>query len=296
MKVLIAIDAMLSHWESVRAAVERPWPVGSSFCLLHVFKPYPFIAAPIIQERLMKNVVLKLEASCKRLRDAGWNVKQEICAGSARREINRFAVEWGADLVMIDCNDLSDLQRVLLGSTAQSVVRHAPCSVEIVPANTSYRQCCRPEGMRILAATDGSEFALAALRSLANRPWPEGSAVKLISVPECILLKDASYLKAHEVEDLGKAAIEAARKSITAGLETLSASKLRVCSEVPTFEERPHSVILNEAEEWQADMIVVGSHGWSGFDRVIMGSVSEAVALHATCSVEVIRRARGENN
>jgi nucleotide-binding universal stress UspA family protein len=55
------------------------------------------------------------------------------------------------------------------------------------------------------------------------------------------------------------------------------------------IEERPYRVILNEAESWQADLIVVGSHGRSGFDRVVMGSVSEAVALHATCSVEVIR-------
>ena len=290
MKVLIAIDAMLSHWESVRAAVERPWPVGSSFCLLNVFKPYPFIAAPIIQERLMEKVVLKLAAACKPLRNAGWETSPEICAGSAGREINNFARKWGADLVMIDCNDLSDLQRLLLGSTAQSVVRHAPCSVEIV--RPTEHICILPakQGMRILAATDGSEFALAALRSLANRPWPEGSAVKLISVPECILFKDASYLETHEIKDLGKAALDDAQKSIAAGLEILSASKLRVCSELPTFEERPYRVILNEAEEWQADMIVVGSHGLSGFDRVIMGSVSEAVALHAKCSVEVIRR------
>jgi nucleotide-binding universal stress UspA family protein len=55
------------------------------------------------------------------------------------------------------------------------------------------------------------------------------------------------------------------------------------------IEERPYRVILNEAESWQADLIVFGSHGRSGFDRVVMGSVSEAVALHATCSVEVIR-------
>jgi nucleotide-binding universal stress UspA family protein len=49
-------------------------------------------------------------------------------------------------------------------------------------------------------------------------------------------------------------------------------------------------VILDEAEKWKVDVIVLGSHGRSGFDRMVMGSVSEAVALHAKCSVEVIRR------
>jgi hypothetical protein len=49
---------------------------------------------------------------------------------------------------------------------------------------------------------------------------------------------------------------------------------------------------LSEAEAWDADLIVVESHGRSGFDRVIMGSVSEAVALRANCSKEVIRQSK----
>jgi nucleotide-binding universal stress UspA family protein len=51
----------------------------------------------------------------------------------------------------------------------------------------------------------------------------------------------------------------------------------------------PKAVILDEAGQWGADLIVVGSHGWRGIDRLMMGSVSESVAMHAHCSVEVIR-------
>jgi len=51
----------------------------------------------------------------------------------------------------------------------------------------------------------------------------------------------------------------------------------------------PKTVILDEASEWKADLIALGSHGWHGVDRLIMGSVSESVAMHAHCSVEVIR-------
>lgn len=49
-------------------------------------------------------------------------------------------------------------------------------------------------------------------------------------------------------------------------------------------------MILDEATHWGADLIVVGSHGRRGVDRFLLGSVSEAVALHAACSVEVIRK------
>ncbi len=294
MRVLIAADGMTPEVASARAAADRPWPSGSCFCLLNVFNPYPFTAAPIIQERLKEKVLQNLETASKPLRKVGWDTTTEIYPGSARRDINRFAKEWRANLVMVGCNDLSDLGRLILGSTAQSVVRHATCSVEVVRPHRGTDDSARQGGMRILIATDGSEFSLTALRSVANRPWPTESVAKVISVPEFILFKDPSYLETHEVTDLGKASMEDAKLSVAAGVGIVSGSELRVCSDVPTFEDRPYRVILTEAETWQADMIVVGSHGRSGFDRVIMGSVSEAVALHAKCSVEVIRQAKSK--
>lgn len=143
--------------------------------------------------------------------------------------------------------------------------------------------------MRILIATDGSESSLAALRSVAQRSWPPNSITKVICVPEFILAKDPSYFETHEVKDLGEAAIEDARISIAAGVGILSESGLSVCSAIPAFHDRPYKVILREADDWHANMIVVGSHGRTGFDRAVMGSVSETVALHASCSVEIIR-------
>jgi nucleotide-binding universal stress UspA family protein len=49
-------------------------------------------------------------------------------------------------------------------------------------------------------------------------------------------------------------------------------------------------VILDEAEKWGADLIVLGSHGYRGWRRFLLGSVSHAVATHARCSVEIVRR------
>lgn len=295
MKVLLAIDAMSADEACVRAAVERPWPVGTLFCLLNVFNPYPFIAAPIIQERLQEKVLHDLQSAAKTLRDVGWATTTEIYPGTARRDINKFAEEWGAELVMVGCNDLSDLGRLLLGSTAQAVVRHAPCSVEVVRRHRSAGISARQGGLRILIATDGSEFSLTALRSVANRPWPTESVAKVISVPEFILFKDHSYLEKHEAMELGKESMEDAKVSVAAGVGILSRSELKVSSDVPVFGDRPYRVILHEAETWQADIIVAGSHGRTGFDRIVMGSVAEAVALHAKCSVEVIRERKSKD-
>jgi nucleotide-binding universal stress UspA family protein len=54
----------------------------------------------------------------------------------------------------------------------------------------------------------------------------------------------------------------------------------------------PRTVIVDEATEWRADLIVVGSHGHTGLTRLLLGSVAQAVVAHAPCSVEVARKRR----
>jgi nucleotide-binding universal stress UspA family protein len=51
----------------------------------------------------------------------------------------------------------------------------------------------------------------------------------------------------------------------------------------------PRTVIIDEAKAWSADLIVVGSHGYTGIKRLLLGSVAQSVVSHAPCSVEVVR-------
>ena len=53
----------------------------------------------------------------------------------------------------------------------------------------------------------------------------------------------------------------------------------------------PKQVIVEQAEQWGADLIVVGCHGFGPVKRFLLGSVSQAVAVHAPCSVEIVRAA-----
>lgn len=300
MKVLIAYDIRSGEGAAVKAAVARPWPATTSFCLLNVNAP---LTPPLVVPRLFENpqtmILQNLDRAAEPLKQAGFHATTEIREGSPRRMISAFGKEWNADLLMVGAHEDSQLARLFLGSTALSVMRHAPCSVEIVRTFHKNEGSARDSGMKILVATDGSECSVAALRSVAHRPWPPGTRIKVISIPEFILGGSPTFLETHQLKefrDLGDASIAEAKACIAAACEILSHSPLPVTAEVPEYEDRPYQVILHEADLWRADLIVVGSHGRGGFDRIVMGSVSEAVGLHAKCSVEIIREHRAETS
>jgi len=84
-----------------------------------------------------------------------------------------------------------------------------------------------------------------------------------------------------------------AENAYAQALEILSSSALKIC-ESPVLFGDPRPLILDEAKSWGAHLVVLGSHGRRGFDHLLLGSVSEAVAMHAHCSVEVVRSSKDE--
>jgi nucleotide-binding universal stress UspA family protein len=92
-----------------------------------------------------------------------------------------------------------------------------------------------------------------------------------------------------EFEMVWKALREQAKDLVLKAAEKLRGAKFNVSTEL--VEGNPKSQIIEMANEWHADMIVLGSHGWTGLNRFLMGSVSEGVVRHAHCSVEIVRTA-----
>ncbi|MCI0337474.1 MAG: universal stress protein [Acidobacteria bacterium] len=149
--------------------------------------------------------------------------------------------------------------------------------------------------MKILLAVDGSACSDLAVKEVARRPWPEGSEVKVVSVAESHIpfTPEPGLLPANYYEDLEKAARSHARSVVDKALARLreeGEQKLRVTSDI--FIDSVKDALIEEAERWDADLIVVGSHGYRGYKRFLLGSVSQAVAAQAKCSVEIVRAAR----
>ena len=143
--------------------------------------------------------------------------------------------------------------------------------------------------MKILMAIDGSDFSTAAVQSVIARPWPAGTEVKVLHVvePPSLLMGREMGGYDPEFESVWKALREQAKDMVSKAADKLRAAKFNVSTEL--VEGDPKSQIIDIANQWHADMIVLGSHGWSGFQRFLMGSVSQDVVRHAHCSVEVIR-------
>jgi nucleotide-binding universal stress UspA family protein len=145
--------------------------------------------------------------------------------------------------------------------------------------------------MKILLATDGSECSAVAVNAAARRPWPANSEVKIISIVEIPAPPTAEpwALPPAYFAEMEKAAREQAQAAINSATAKLreGGAKLKVTAEI--LEGAPKHAILEEAERWGADLIMLGSHGYRGLQRFLLGSVSQAVALHAPCSVEIVR-------
>ena len=146
--------------------------------------------------------------------------------------------------------------------------------------------------MKILLAVDGSPCSDVAVEEVARRPWPEGSSVKVLNAFELPLAAapEGWALPPSYFEGLDQAVRTQARSVVDHTLERLR-TKLdkKITIDGQFLPGPPRAVILDEAESWGADLIVVGSHGYGRFERFLLGSVSQSVVSHAKCSVEVVR-------
>lgn len=147
--------------------------------------------------------------------------------------------------------------------------------------------------MKILVAVEESECSQRALNSVMERTWPTNSEIRVISVHEPLHGYDPLIYAPRSIEsitDIDKEIYASKRSRLKKAIEELK-SKIDNCSfssEVLTGP--PQECILNEAKQWEADLIVVGSHGRKGFAKAFLGSVAAAIASQADCSVEIVRK------
>lgn len=147
--------------------------------------------------------------------------------------------------------------------------------------------------MKVLFPTDGGKQSNAAIEAIERLALREGDEIKVISVVDMALPMAIDIYGGFlpDTSDIEKSARENAAKTVAETAEKLKAyiDSGRVTISTDILFGSPDSRIVETAEEWQADLIVVGSHGYSRWERLLLGSVSDSVVHHAPCSVLVVR-------
>jgi nucleotide-binding universal stress UspA family protein len=213
----------------------------------------------------------------------GWFVEPLVGFGSPASVAIEKADEWRPDLIVVGSHGRTAPGRFFFGSVSQRLVHEAHCTVRV--ARGRVEEPNTP--VRLIIGVDGSKGAEAAVDVVASRHWLQGSEARIVStlwrIPtvtsEPMLSQIAEWISGENARVKGM--IESAeRKLQAAGLVTSVVMK----------EEEPKRLLLSEAEGWGADCIFVGARGVGRLERLLIGSVSSAVAARAHCSVEVVRR------
>lgn len=143
MKIILAIDDPKFSREAIRMMQRQIRPQGAKVCVLHMIEPVTtYISADLmphfvantaqIEEERKAEAKQLVTAAARELRHLGFKASEVVECGRAQTGIIDCAARWGADLILVGSHAWKGLDRFLLGSVSEAVVRHAGCSVQIV--------------------------------------------------------------------------------------------------------------------------------------------------------------------
>ncbi|MFN8474007.1 MAG: universal stress protein [Anaerolineae bacterium] len=232
---------------------------------------------------------LAMEAACRVCElFPTWKVEAESVAEAPAWAIIKKVEDWKADLVVLGSHGRTALSQFILGTVAQKVLTEVHCSVRI--ARPSHPDPVAP--VRIVLGMDGSPGADEALRTVAEREWPDGSEVLIVaSADSKVSIATAPFVPpgagwVHESDESTHGWIHSV---VDGAAGDLRRAGLGVSQAVRDGD--PREILVAEAARWDADCIFVGASGLTRLGYLVLGSISTAVAARAGCSVEVVRPA-----
>lgn len=297
--VLVPVDFSEPSLSAVESALPLIAKFGADMHLVHVFaRDYPItslVAMPFVLPELeisrsiheqLKNVAKKYSIALRR---------ENIHALTGRpfEEICRLACDISIDLIIIATRGNAGLRHLMLGSTAERVVRYSPCPVLVVRGRDLEKKVSRwrverraPQFRKILAPIDFSECSMKGLayaQAFANQF--KSRLVLLNSVHFQYYVASDEYGR-YDLPRLMQYAEKIAREQMQDLVEKTDWGGLQVETSVQTGHAGQQ--ICDGARDCAADLIVTSTHGRTGFKHVLLGSTAEYVVRHAHCPVLVV--------
>lgn len=226
-------------------------------------------------------------------------VRTHVCRADewAADSILESAVKFECGLIVMGTHGRSGVRRALLGSVAEQVSRSSPVPVMLVPSsrdvasNDTRANADDAPYKRILVPFDGSACSKFGLDEAIRLAGQMGATLSLVHVVDL-------WAVAATPQGGGALTADLAEQLRGAGQNLLDAATTRVRAAggdaqtrlFDNLSERVSKTIVNEAMQWQADLIVIGTHGRRGVSRWALGSDAEQIARHSPVPVLMVRQ------
>jgi nucleotide-binding universal stress UspA family protein len=245
----------------------------------------PLTADQAEQEALMEKFLASVLAGDVRL-------TSEVVQGAAVATILDRALTLPADLIVMGTHGRSGVDRMLMGSVTERVLRKAACPVLTVPI----RSTSAPEFHRILCPIDFSRSSKQALKYAVSIAQETRAHLAVLHVIEMLPDADSYQFRLWNVPELRAQVLSDARNELAASIPPETAMTCEIEQRIESG--KPYKQILKVAAEMRADLIVIGVHGRGAADLLLFGSTTQHVVRQAACPVLTMRWAavaqRGE--
>lgn len=284
-KVLLASDGSEFSEGAVREAVALAKRCESTLHAVSVVEANgEYMAyAPDALEKMERKTRWHLDAVRKRAKYEGVMCETRVhLSDDPGLCIVTDAAELGSDVIVIGRRGMSGLRRLVIGSVMAQVVGSAPCNVLVVPRQG------KSAFSALIAAVDGSRHSAWAAVNAVNLAACNGAVLTIVAVvpSDSDILDNTSYAGEHRTL-IADQQMQAAEQNVRQVKEL--ALQRGVAANGLIFSGSPYEAILQCAVERSADLIVIGSHGKTAFEKVIIGSVAERIVMLSPCSVLVAR-------
>lgn len=269
---------------------------GARIHVLHVYTvlipatvpPFAF-AGPVsgpAPEPDLRSIHEDLEHLVAGPRSEGLDVELAVVDGIPAQRIGEHARALAADLIVMGTHGHSRMERFLLGSVTERVMRTTASPLLTVPAPCADEPSARFTS--ILCGVDFSEPSLAALRFAFSLAQESGGRITLLHVIDWPEEGEPMTTRSFNVPEYRLERIRDAEERLPA---LVPAEVRDWCEPVAIVRSgRPYRTILAMADEIGADLIVVGGHGHSALGRLFLGSTTNHVVRSARCPVLTMGR------
>jgi len=282
-KILVGFDGSEFSRAALLEAANRIKRRGGKVILLNAvyFDEEEFGNKPEQLEKRMESGK-KICSGAKEMvrKEFGIDIESIVSEGEPPEVIARTAQEMNADLIAMGTHGRRGIKRFIMGSVTSGVIGHAPCDVLVVKKPCTR---CTGEFTSILLPFDGSAFSKKALSHAYALAKDEGSEVTALYV----IPRYEEMIGFMKTDSIRKSLHKEAERIIELAKQSVSSNGVTLATAIE--EGNAADKIVETANRMKHDLIVMGSYGWRGVNKAILGSTTERVIMNASCPIMVVK-------